>query len=68
MAKIEGLELKDTDIGAQVLYTPVVGGWESGEIASFNDSYVFVRYGEDAGSKATRGEDLVWKAAHHDNG
>jgi hypothetical protein len=31
-----------------------------GEITSLNEYYVFVRYGQDTGSKATRREDLEW--------
>lgn len=34
--------------------------WEYGFITGFNDHYVFVRYGTDLGSKATRREDLYW--------
>ncbi len=33
---------------------------EDGVITSANDSMIFVRYGGDRGSKATRPEDLEW--------
>lgn len=33
---------------------------EEGVITSFNSSYVFVRYGAEPASKATRREDLHW--------
>lgn len=34
------------------------GPCEEGVITSVNDTYIFVRYGSDVGSKATRAEDL----------
>ena len=34
--------------------------WEYGFITSFNDSYVFVRYGNELHSKATKRENLYW--------
>lgn len=34
---------------------------EDGVITSFNDSFVFVRYGNDKNSKATLRQDLKWK-------
>lgn len=53
------------DIGRQVLYR----GFsrhpderpEIGQITSFNARFVFVRYGHDEHSKATRRQDLEWK-------
>lgn len=33
---------------------------EEGIITSFNEAYVFVRYGADVHSKGTRREDLEW--------
>lgn len=44
-------------VGAGVVYTSPAGG-EDGVITSVNDTYVFVRYRGDFGSKATRPEDL----------
>lgn len=46
------------DIGRKVVYRG-----EEGVITSFNDSYVFVRYGSDFGVKATRREDLEFALA-----
>jgi hypothetical protein len=34
--------------------------WDYGIITSFNQLYVFVRYGHDTTSKATKREDLFW--------
>jgi hypothetical protein len=45
------------DIGRRVVYAPL---HEVGTITSFNASYVFVRYGHDQNSKATRRQDLIW--------
>ena len=49
-------------IGSIVKYIPFKGCDESqceyGEITSVNDKYVFVRYGREINSKATRPEDL----------
>jgi hypothetical protein len=44
------------DIGRKVVYRED----ETGEITSFTDKVVFVRYGNDLHSKATRREDLEW--------
>ena len=52
------------DIGRRVLYVGnsyEPGRVEAGVITSFNDSYVFVRYGEEIHSKATRREHLDWE-------
>jgi len=47
------------DIGRKVVYrTKFV--MEEGVITSFNEKYVFVRYGTDVHSKGTRREDLDW--------
>jgi hypothetical protein len=58
------------DIGRKVIYqlfgflvssnVCVPGFKEEGVITSFNKDFVFVRYGPDLHSKATRREDLVW--------
>ena len=53
------IEPKSDDVGRTVIYRP----WdrpEEGVITSFNDHYIFVRYGADKNSKATRREDLKW--------
>jgi len=48
------------DVGRAVVYRPQFGPAEDGTITSFNEAFVFVRYRGDAGSKATRREDLEW--------
>ena len=55
------------DIGRKVVYRDRTG-WkvEEGVITSFNDTCVFVRYGADTGSRATRREDLDWLEARPD--
>lgn len=45
-------------IGNAVVYRPTVGPVEQGVITSVNSHYVFVRYGSNIGSAATRPEDL----------
>lgn len=47
------------DVGRKVIYDP---GYktEEGVITSFNDHYVFVRYGSDVQSKATNYSDLKY--------
>ena len=48
-------------IGKAVWYKPHPGTAEKGTITSFNEQYVFVRYGWGSStSKATTREDLVW--------
>lgn len=47
-------------IGEDVAYRAhATAPLEKGTIASVGEAYVFVRYGGDAGAKATRAEDLV---------
>lgn len=51
------------DIGRKVVYTGnryPGGKLEEGVITAFNSTAVFVRYGADAGSKATSRQDLEW--------
>lgn len=57
------IEPTEADIGRRVLYRPPRPNCQSeaGVITSFNDCYVFVRYGADFGSKGTRREDLEWE-------
>lgn len=56
------LEEAKQHIGDSVIYKPFKdcdkSQWEYGTITSVNDRYVFVRYGRDNYSKATRAEDL----------
>ncbi len=49
------------NIGAAVVYKLFADArhFEAGVITSVNDSYVFVRYGDDTGSKATYASDLT---------
>lgn len=46
------------DIGRMVVYTPPYANREQGIITSFNDHYVFVRYGNSLQGIATRRQDL----------
>jgi len=59
------LETARKNIGNSVVYIPFEdcgrAQIEHGVITSVNDSYVFVRYGRDINSKATRAEDLLLK-------
>ena len=51
------------DIGRKVYFKQEwmeTKDWEYGLITSFNDNYVFVRYGTDTGSKSTYRKDLYW--------
>lgn len=51
----------ERDIGRKVIYTGNYGGsLEEGVITSFNNSYVFVRYGTKYTSEATSRSDLEW--------
>ena len=56
--------LTKDDIGRKVVYEPFrhcdTSLLEEGVITSFNDTYVYVRYGSDVHSKATRANDLVF--------
>jgi hypothetical protein len=55
------IEPTEKDIGRAVLYGPRHGQpLEEGVITSFNNVYVFVRYGSDKHSKATLRGDLRW--------
>ncbi len=57
-------ELRASDVGRRVTYTPFHGcdadQLEFGVITSFNGTYVFVRYGSNTGSQATSPGDLTW--------
>lgn len=56
--------LENIEIGRKVIYTPFVGCdpdmREEGVITSFNEKFVFVRYGNDVNSKATNPEDIEY--------
>ena len=56
------LEQARANMGRYVTYIPFEGcdksQYELGVITSVNDRYVFVRYGNQINSKATRPEDL----------
>mgnify|MGYP003416820137 CR=1 FL=1 len=45
-------------VGQKVVYWPTTGRVEEGVITSVTPRYVFVRYGNDVGSKATAAEAL----------
>jgi hypothetical protein len=51
-------DLKSTDIGQLVIYDNGCDPHEEGVITSWNDTYIFVRYGSDIHSKATKPEHL----------
>jgi hypothetical protein len=53
-------EITNKDIGRRVIYYSF-NNKEIGVITSFNDCYIFVRYGGDVHSKATYPEDLVFE-------
>lgn len=64
--KIQGRELKESDVGSKVTYVPMhVNGnaghddCEHGTISSWNELYVFVNYGTGT-NQATDPDDLVW--------
>ena len=54
-------DLTEKDKGRMVIYLESFSKRkEEGVITSWNDSYIFVRYINDVGSKATRPNDLSW--------
>ena len=64
---IQGTPVTSAHKGEEVIYVPSHANGdvqhqdcERGEITSFNGVHVFVRYGDDDTSKATRYDDLVW--------
>lgn len=59
----EMIQPKQSDIGRKVIYQGGAGEPEEGIITSFNDAFVFVRYGAKYNSEATSRKDLHW--AHH---
>jgi hypothetical protein len=46
-------DLKETDVGRFVIYTAHHGEREEGVISSWNDTYIFVRYGRGSTAAAT---------------
>jgi hypothetical protein len=59
------IKATEKDIGRKVIYRAKSGQLstlppEEGVITSFTDLFVFVRYGGDTHSKATRPNDLEW--------
>lgn len=57
------IDPRPEDEGRRVVYVVrrVPRHADVGVVTSWNDKYVFVRYGGDVGSKATRREDLHWE-------
>lgn len=55
------IEPRKNDIGRKVIYRQGHSLQEEGIITSFNNSGVFVRYGNNTGSQSTRREDLEWE-------
>ena len=53
-------DLTEEHKGQKVIYTTDGGTKDEGVITSWNDTWVFVRYGKDVGSKSTRPSDLEW--------
>jgi hypothetical protein len=56
---IDITKLTSADVGKVVVYVPRFGPSEHGVISTWNEKYIFVRYGG-TGSMATRPEDLWW--------
>jgi hypothetical protein len=55
------IEPQATDIGRKVVYMNINNNKpEEGVITSFNERFVFVRYGADTHSKATNRAALKW--------
>jgi hypothetical protein len=54
------IEVTNNDIGRVVIYRPLDAEPERGVITSFNERFVFVRYGEETQSKATPRRDLEY--------
>jgi hypothetical protein len=56
----KGIYVTEADIGRAVVYRRPYCKVEQGTITSFNDKYVFVRYGLGSTSAATDPSDLEW--------
>lgn len=63
------IDPEQKDIGRKAIYRERsgfrIGVVEEGVITSYNDYFVFVRYGNDTHAKATRRGDLEWAAAEN---
>jgi len=59
---IRHFDLTNNDIGRKVIYRHKHGVdlLEEGIITSYNDKFVFVKYGADSFSKATKASDLTF--------
>ena len=55
------VELTKKDVGRMVIYRVGSPVEERGIITSWNKKYVFVRYGNNAGSQATEARDLKFE-------
>lgn len=55
---IDVAALRETDVGRGVVYAPVAGPREDGFISSWNDEWVFVRYGASRTARATDPREL----------
>jgi len=55
---------ENIETGRKVVYTPFIGCdpelREEGVITSYNDKFIFVRYGNDVNSKATDPQDIEY--------
>lgn len=60
MRQAKGISPTDSDIGRKVVYRREWCDVEYGRITSFNEKYVFVRYGQGETSQATEYGDLDW--------
>lgn len=55
-------QLTPEHVGRRVVYRPWHGGHEVGTISSWNDRFVFVRYGGSSTAAATDPRDLEFEA------
>jgi hypothetical protein len=58
-----GIDPTQADLGRGVVYRGNAGEIEQGYITSFNEHYVFVRYGLGCTSQATLRDQLEWVSA-----
>ena len=58
-------DLTERDVGREVIYTAPHGAMEEGVVKSWNDKYIFVKYGpcrfQDVTAAATKEEQLDFK-------
>lgn len=63
--QIENIELEESHKGVGVIYTPRhKAPTEAGIISSWNDTFVFVKYGDSGTAQATDPEQLAWNTDH----